>query len=345
VPARALLDGRPLGRVYERDAFQREVERAGLRGIGSFVPHPPANALLLAPFAKLSPSAAKAAWTLVLALAYAATLPVLCALTGLPASRVALVLLLPSASLANALAYGQPYPLLLLLLSLSLLAIARGRTLPGGAALAPVLLLKLYAAPHALFLLSRGRWRAIAGMALAVIALLALSVLTLGAELHDVYLREVLPHSLRGEVQDPYSPLWGSPSSLVHRLFQGEPDLNPQPALEAPSLVAPLARALPAFLLLLALAARPEGDPAAALRRQWAALTLAGLAASPLTQSYHFVLLALPVALLLGERPARAGAATLLLLFAFATSPLPHDSLGLAHRWANLPAYPRLLAV
>jgi hypothetical protein len=74
-------------------------------------------------------------------------------------------------------------------------------------------------------------------------------------------------------------------------------------------------------------------------------LTLAALSASPLTQSYHFVLLPLPLALLLGERPSRSRAAWLLALFAFATSPLPHYFTGFAHGWANLFGYPRLYAL
>lgn len=321
------------------------MRRAGIARIGSFVPHPPANALLLVPLATLSPAAAKAAWTLLLALAYAATLPVLRALTGLPAWSVALVLLLPTSSLKNALAYGQPYPLLLLLLSLSALLIVRGRGMPGGLALAPVLALKLYALPHALFLLLGARFRALLGLAAGLVALLGLSVAALGIELHRVYLAEILPRSLAGEIQDPYSPLWGSISSLAHRLFQAEPDLNPRPAALAPWLVAPVARGVSTLLVLLALAARPTGEPALVLRRQWAVLTLSALAASPLTQSYHFLLLALPVALLLGDQPSRGRAAVVLGLFAFSTSPLPHYLLGFAQGWTNPLAYPRLFAV
>ena len=344
-PARALVLGRAPQRLYERDAFQLEVRRAGLAQLGSFVPHPPANALLLVPLAIFSPTVAKAAWTLLLVLAYAAALPVLRSLTGLSGWTLALVLLLPTSSLKNALAYGQPYPLLLLLLSLSLLLVARGRHSLGGLALAPVLALKLYSLPHVLFLSIGARWRAVAGLLVGFALITGLGVLALGAEVHTTYLTQILPRSLRGEIQDPYSPLWGSISSLTHRLFQAEPDLNPSPATDAPAFVALTTRVASAFLVLLALAARPSGEPVIALRRQWSALTLAALAASPLTQSYHFVLLPLPVALLLAERPTRVRALLVLALMTFATSPLPHYFAPLAHGWANLLAYPRLFSV
>jgi hypothetical protein len=338
-----VAEGRSLDRVYERDAFQAEVRRAGLWQAASFVPHPPANALLLLPFARLPPPHAKAAWTLVLAAAYAATLPVLRLLTGLSAWTLALVLLIPSTSLWSALAYGQPYPLLLLCLALALLALERGSAFAGGALIAPVFALKLYAAPHLLLLLVGRRTRALCGALIALLAIVGLGVATLGVTVHEVYWREVLPRSLGGEIQDPYSPLWGSFASLAHRMFRAEPDLNPAPALDLPRLVAPCARALSTFVLLLALLARPAG--AAGLRRQWALVTLAALLASPLTQSYHFVLLALPVALLLAEAGGPRRELALLGLLGFATSPLPHYFQGLAHGWANPLAYPRLWTV
>jgi hypothetical protein len=177
------------------------------------------------------------------------------------------------------------------------------------------------------------------------VAVTAASVMALGLDVHLAYLREVLPRSLTGEIQDPYSPLWGSFASLLRRLFQPEPDLNPRPALDAPALAAPLARGAAAFVVLLALFARATGDDAAALRRRWATITVAALLASPLTQSYHFLLLTLPVALLLSGSPPRGRELALLALLAFATSPLPHYFTPLASGWSNLLSYPRLLAL
>ena len=145
MPARAVAEGRPLLEIYERDAFDAEMRRAGIAGLGSFVPQPPPNALLLLPLVRLDPTAAKAVWTLLLAAAYAGAFLVLRRALEADAARLALVFLLPSAALANAFAYGQPYPLLLLALSASLAAALRGRWFRSGLLVAPVLLLKPYA--------------------------------------------------------------------------------------------------------------------------------------------------------------------------------------------------------
>lgn len=330
--------------MYEREAFAQASARAGIVAPGSFVPHPPANALLLAPLAGLRPRAARAAWGAVLLLAWGGAFLILGrSREGLHWSWRAVAFLVPTAALANAVAYGQPYPLLALLLALAFALLERGRAFAAGLCLAPVLILKLYALPFLLrFLLTR-RGLAAAGLGAGAVILTGACLLLLGPKVHLAYLREVLPASLQGRIQDPYSPVWGSLTSLVLRLFAYEPDLNPEPALDRPALAAVLGAALPVFVMSLVLLARAPGS-AAEGRRDWALVCFAALAASPLTATYHFVLLAVPAALLLGGL-APPGRVALLALVAFATSILPHSFLPLARGWSNLLAYPRLAAV
>lgn len=326
VPARLVLEGRAIDRVYERDWLQAEARREGIDGLASFVPQPPPNALLLVPLAWLEPPLAKAVWTLLLAAAYAGAFLLL--RSNVDPWRTALVFLLPTAALWNAWLYGQPYPLLLLLICGALLALEQGRAALAGFLIAPVVVLKLYGLPFVLHFLWTRRWRAVAGASLGILAIGAVSVAVLGPAAHGTWLREVLPRSLSGEVQDPYATAWQSAAALAHRLFQAEPDLNPQPLVDAPWLARALCRAVPLTLVLLgALSCRPGADPIR-LRREWAVLVLAALAASPLTSTYHFVLLVLPVAVLPPSWPVLA-----VLAFAASSAPL------------HLPAFPRLLCI
>jgi hypothetical protein len=126
-------------------------------------------------------------------------------------------------------------------------------------------------------------------------------------------------------------------------LFQAEPELNPHPVLQAPALARSLGAGLAALVLLLSACTRPEGTRG--LVRVWAALTAGSLAASPVLASYHFVLLVLPVALLVGDDAVRPWLkAALAALLAFATSPYVFSLADHAHGWSNLVAAPRLLA-
>ena len=342
MPARAVWRGQSLDRAYERAWFQHAAEEAGLPVLGSFVPQPPANALLLLPLARLSPLRAKAAWTLVLAAALGAALLSLRGVVPISTALLVLVFLLPGASLRNALLYGQPYPLLLLLLCLSLRAAVRDRPAWSGLCLSPVIMLKLYGLPFVLYLAWRRQWRALLG-ALAGAALITLaSVALLGREVHEAYVREVLPASMTGRVQDPYSTIWQSATSLSYRLWQREADLNPEPVADRPALARGLAVAVPAALALAAILAAAAEAPT----RAFAILVAASLAASPLTSTYHFVQLVLPVAVLAADREASLlRRVSVVLLFVFATSPLPHYFSRFAAGWGNLLAYPRLAAV
>jgi hypothetical protein len=342
--ARAAIQGRPLAGAYERDFWIQESARAGLPTVGTFVPHPPANALLLMPLARLSPAAAKAAWSSLLALLLVASFLMLRRVVPeASAWLVALALLTQTASLRNALLYGQPYPLLLLLLCGSLAALVRGRSLLAGLLLAPVVVLKLYGLPFVLFLLLARRFRAVLGVAVGAAALTAVSVALLGLDVHVAYVTQVLRASLDGRVLDPYSTIWGSIASTARRLFQLEPELNPHPALDAPVLALALGRAGAAAVGVFAAVAALLLDRAGRLRLAWAALVAGSLAASPLPSTYHMLLLAIPAAVLCagGAWPSWMA----LGLAAFAGSPLPHYFAPLAEGWGNLLAPARLAAL
>jgi hypothetical protein len=343
VPARVLRAGGSLERAYEAEWFQNEIRRAGIDRLGGFASFPPLSALLLWPLAGWTPAAAKLAWSLVLAAAYVGAWFALRPAAGLRGAWLALIFLLPGASLRNALLFGQPYPLFLLLLALALRALLAGRAFLAGALIAPVFALKLYGAAFLLHFLWTRRWRAAAGFVLGSIVLTAAGLLVMGPALHVQYLREQLPSLVRGEYVDPYSPAWQTLGSLSRRLWQAEPELNPHPVLDAPALARGLAAGLGALVLLLSALTTPEGPRGHT--RAWAALTAGSLAASPVLASYHFVLLVLPVALLAGDPGLRPWLrAALAALLAFATSPLVFSLAHRAHGWSNLAAAPRLWA-
>ena len=346
VAARTALEGRSLDHAYERGFWREQGTRTGLPTVGTFVPFPPANALLLLPIARASPPAAKAAWSAALALFLIASFLVLGRIV--PDAwpwLAALAVLTQSASLRNALLYGQPYPLILLLLCLSLAALLRGRDLAAGLLLAPIVALKLYGLPFLLFLAVTRRWRALAGVAAGVGAVTAVSLAALGLEIHRAYLWQILPASLDGRILDPYSTVWGSAASVARRLFQLEPELNPNPVADLPALARALARGAGVAIAVFAVASAVGHDRLGRLRLAWATLAVGSLAASPLPSSYHMVLLALPAAILAANAKATWERVAALALAALAGSPLVHHLAPLAQGWGNLVAPVRLIAL
>lgn len=341
VPARAVLEGRAIDGFYDRRTFEAELTRAGMTEPGSFIPHPPANALMLVPFAWLPATATKAVWVIVLAAFWAAAYLALRRVVEPGPLVLALVFLVPTASLDNAFRYGQPYPMLLAFAAFALAAWVKGRPFLAGVLLAPLFLLKPYGVPLLAGLVWRRQVRAVAGAVAGVALGGALSVAVLGWPVHEAYLREVLLASLEGRMHDPYPQQWGGLANLFRRLFQAEPDLNPAPLRDWPWLANALARGVPAAVVAMGvLGGSRFGAP-----RFWACLMAAGLAATPLGVSYHFVMLVLPVAVLVAETADWRRRLSWIALLAFVTSPATHYFSRFSTGWWNLLGYPRLAAL
>ncbi|MEO8501697.1 MAG: glycosyltransferase 87 family protein, partial [Vicinamibacteria bacterium] len=132
-PAVVLAHRGEVGALYDRDAFDLALRRTGIVGLGSFVPHPPANALWLLPFAAQPAAVAKALWSGVLLGAIAVTILAVARLrAGLSPAMATVLVLAPTLAIRNGLAFGQPYLILGALLALGCLALERGREFLAG---------------------------------------------------------------------------------------------------------------------------------------------------------------------------------------------------------------------
>ncbi len=312
-PAWVLSHGGDVSALYDRDAFAAAMRAAGLSGLGSFIPHPPANALWLLPLASLPAATAKALWSVVLVAALALAILALARLgEGLGAWKAAVIVLAPTLAVRNALAFGQPYPILAALLACGVLALERKREFFGGLLLGLGVSFKPYALGLGFLFLNRERRRSLAGFVCgAMLPSLLLAALT-GAGPFVEFGTKVLPRMLRGEIQDPFSPVWGSVNAIANRLLRFEPDLNPHPWVVAPLLARFTGVAVSMALLALGVFAGRRALDLGRVLDGIAIVIAFSLAASPFTASYHLVLLAVPVAAVSARWPGRAGLATLL---------------------------------
>lgn len=308
VPARVLASGGDLAGLYDPWGFEAALRETGLETLGSFVPHPPANALWLLPFASLSPAAAKTGWTALLVIALGAAFACLRRLApGVDPWITAVVVLGPTLAIRNGLAFGQPYPVLLALLSLGLLGLERGRPFVGGFLVGSTVPFKPYAAPIGLaFLLARPtRARALPGFALGMLLPMVALFALAGGDPLAMYFERVVPWMRRGEIQDPSSPVWGSATALAQHLFRFEPDLNPHPWLQAPRLARFLGACAPVWMTALGVLAARRALVQGRTREALGAGVAFALAASPFAASYHLVLLAIPALVLVARFEGR----------------------------------------
>jgi hypothetical protein len=297
--ARLAHEGFDTAREYEWVWLEREKDHRAvdIRVIG-LLPITPFSTLVMWPLTGLSPLAAKHLWILA---NLALLIPLgwlLRSITGLSYRRIALVFAL-CFPLHRNLLFGQYYVVLLLLIVGACWAYQRGLHAVAGALVAIAAACKIFPVVLFVFFLRRGSWRALISGAATGAGALAVSVAVFGWNLHRTYLHQILPWSLHGEGLPPYATASASISSVLHYLFLGEPQWNPNPWHNSPlcyALLQPTLQMLalaPAVLLI-----RKSDRTPGRIALEWSALITASLAISTSPASYHFVLMVLPLCVL-----------------------------------------------
>lgn len=319
--------GIALDRAYEWVWFQRQKDYLNIsQPLVGFVPNPPICALPILPLSGLSPLTAKRAWLVLNLGFFVFALELLRRVTKLPLRRVGLVSLLCVVPLRANFLVGQYYILILLLICAAYYSACLGHRLTSGMFLAAGAALKLFPALFLILFVWRQDWRSAAGLVLGVAVLATISVALFGAPVHWVFLIEVLPRALHGDMVGPYSLQWNSFSALWHHLFLFEPELNPSPLLNSPVLYA-LAQATTAVMLLLSFLLATSGNRAKrTVALEWAVLVSLLLLISSMPSSYHYCVLIFTGVIAVDEflkTDDKRKAIVFILLFAFACAPVP----------------------
>ncbi len=305
----------PLKDYYDWTWFQRQMDYAGIRQLGAYVPQTP---LAMLPFVAVSGfpvQTAKRIWLLFNLGFLAGTFWLLSRLTSFRMEEIALLAFLGYGALHFNFLYGQYYVCLLFLITGSLFCMTRARWSGSGFALSTAFALKLYGGPFLLYLCTKRRWKAVAAMMAGTLLWVALAIAIFGWSDIHYFAARVLPRALEGETIDPYNNLNGSLTTLLRRLFMAEPELNPHPLWNAPLIfffAQPLLTLLILFMPFLAIVKSSD------LKRDFAWFFVALLLASPNTGSYTFVLALLPIVLLMERSSLREKALLMLCYFLLA---------------------------
>jgi len=247
-----LDDRASVDRAYEWIWFQRHKDHREIaQTVVGYVPNPPLCAAPLLPLASMPALSAKHVWILLNLAFLAVALWILHRVTLLPWRRVLLMAGLCVLPLRSNFMFGQYYVVIFLLICGAYYAFWRGYRFTAGTLLAAAAWFKLFPAVFLLLFLRKREMRATAGLLTGLAALGALSVLIFGWDMHRVWLIEVLPRALRGDLVGPYVLKWNSFTSLWHRSFLFEPELNPAPITDSIWLYA-AAQALTGTALLFA---------------------------------------------------------------------------------------------
>jgi hypothetical protein len=319
VAAVLTLRHQPLRQFYDWEWFQRQVHYAGIeRQLSGYAPYTPLTMLPFLPLAELQPQRAKQVWIVAEMIFLAAAILLLARLTGLGVLKTLVLALLAHAALSSNFLLGHYYIFLTLLLACAAWCLLKGRDAAGGALLGLIFALKLYAAPFIFYFAIRRQWRAFWGMAGSVVLLTLIAIAMFGWKDVAFFATNVMPRGIDGAVVDPYNPGLGSATVLLRRMFVPEPELNPHPLLNAPAAFFFFRALYTLGVLSFSLLMLPKDVPK---DRAFAWFVIVLFALSPLTATYHFILLLVPIAILLrGE--SVAWSAGLIVLYILVELPL-----------------------
>ncbi len=325
--ARLRSQHEPLDNVYAWTWFQRQKDHSAIsQPLVGFVPNPPLSAAPMLALSSLAALPAKRVWIRVNLAFLVVILFIFHNLTELGWRRILLLAGLCVLPLRTNFLLGQYYIVILLLVSLAYLAACRGHRVTAGILLALGAWFKVFPGLFLILFLRKRDWLGVAGLIGGCLVFGAVSVMIFGLDVHRVWLFEVLPRAFRGEMVGPYDLQWSSFSSLWHRLFLFEPEMNPSPFLGSPLGYA-LAQAATATTLLFAfLFSTVDYTNGKTTAWEWATFLPLLLLLSSMPSSYHYLVLIF--ALIVGaDAMLRAGrwrtVLLLVFLYAVACSPRP----------------------
>ena len=335
--ASKLLTSGELGPLAYDDAwFGEQVQRltnSSVREI--FVPNPPTMALMALPVVDMDAQSARAVWLIASLVAFIAGVAGFVRYRNrnnreVPDALLLLMLLAPA--VFSNLRIGQGYLFVFALFAATTLLLLRGRDRAAGVTLGLLLALKTSGVALVVLLAARRRW-----IVLLVAAATALALVVVMTPFIDITMWWTYPSQVRAYVARPASSVtaYQTTLSLVRHLCVADPQWNPSPAADC----GPIAFLIPtliiatAMILTAALAARstqPESWLAAA-----ATLSVLSL---PAVAEPHYVLMAIPLALL------RLTLTELTVIAALLLVPLEITAEKFTDGWWALLAYPRLYA-
>jgi Glycosyltransferase family 87/WD40-like Beta Propeller Repeat len=319
--------GIPLSRVYEWTWFQRQNDHLGVReGLVSFAPNPPTSILPLLPLTRLKPLAAKRVWMVSNLVLLALSLFALRYTTQLGWRRLILITLLCTLPLRIDFLFARYYVLILFLICTAYYASCRNRHWICGAVWSAAAAMKLFPAISVILFIRKRNWQALTGFLIGVITLTAISLALFGAEVHQVFVREVLTQASRGDWLGPYALFQNSFITVWSHLFLVEPQLNPTPLINSPALYA-LAMGITVTVLVSGFLLSIKGDNtprAEALR--WASLLPLLLLLSTYSSADHSCILIFTAIVgfdALSANGHSKRAVAFLVLYVIAAAPIP----------------------
>jgi hypothetical protein len=341
--SRILLEGTDAVALYDDTRFIGAVQLHEPTVVDIFGANPPTVALLAVPLAGFDYPTARLLWTILSLAGWLAAVWWLArtlAIDGVWLPALLCVAATFQPAIEN-LRHGQFHVLVLVLVLIAWHGLRRGRSATAGRALAFALALKAAGVAFWPLLLARRQWRALAWGLGTVAVFAAFTLLLSGLDVWPAFLRRAGDTAAAGSLSvTAYQTVPG----LVRRLTVADAQWNPSPLVDLGVAGVTVSWLAAAALLIGGLAAARRLP----LPDAFASFAALGLALSPVSLDYHYVLAIFPIAVALaGFRGRLKGTSGVVFLVAVAliALDLPYRSPAIGDGVVALLAYPKLYGV
>ena len=298
--SKILLDGKKIETAYSDFTwFQIEMDKAGIKNqIGSFIPFPPSTAIVFLPLANFDPLSAKRIWGFINILLLAFTIVALSKFFQINWLVSAIIFLSTGYGLINNFILGQLYILVISTFAGGLWAYKSKHFFLAGFLIGLFIPIKYIGILFVVYFIWKRKWRAVTGASSSILLVTLITLFFTGIEPYHVFISDILPRHLAGEIQNPFSLLFQSWNSMFKRMFVFNETLNPNPIIHAPFIASILKAAvfwiISSAIVLSFYAAKLKKKEHQALF-EIALIPLFVLLTAPASATYHFILLTITV--------------------------------------------------
>lgn len=254
VSSNMYLDGKDMKTAYDNVQFTRQLLMYGINDqLVSYTPYPPLTALLMTPIAKLPPLDAKFAWNIFNLILLLGCILILSKISNINFFAVGIIFFLSGFALMNNFMFAQTYLLVLFFLCLAMYFMSKGKDILSALFISLSIVLKFYTIFFIFLFIFKKRYKLLV-YTIVFSALIYIPVILLtGFDLNWFYFTKIMPQLGDGWVGTVYAAEYQSFLSLLHRWFDYEPSLNPNPVFRSTVLFYILKYAYIFFILTLSI--------------------------------------------------------------------------------------------
>lgn len=300
--SRLLIEGKDISKIYDDNWFEQQIKNYRINETGKFSPFPPPTIFVMVPFSIFESITAKRLFLIINIIILLWTALIFRKISALNYINCLNIILISGAAIINNFILGQLYLLLLFAIVMGYFYLSKEDEYQSGYIWGIGAAIKYFPIIYVPILIVKKKWRGLISLLLTIIMINIITLIITGYDIYIQFIKQVLFSHLNGELssQSKYAVQFQSWNSLLRILFIEDSIENNIPLFNSP-IVFMVVRIL-IYLIIISTSTfiiYKVRDNKNFLPYSSIILTLAALLLSPASATYHLLISAFPLILLL----------------------------------------------